>query len=119
MLMLSLWGLATLHCDLEQMPGFEFLAFCHSEDASSHQDEDCHSDGCSDVESGLYRIEEQAASAPVPLLVSSFLPPGWETTPPLARPQPVLLNGSPPDLPKAWQFSYRTALPPRAPPLAT
>ncbi len=117
MALLVLWGLATLHCDLERVPGFGFLASCHSADASPHQDKDCDSDGCSAVESGFYKMEEQAASAPVPLLVLSFLLPVWEATPPPARPQAAILNGSPPELPRVWQFSYRTALPPRAPSL--
>ena len=117
MLMLALWGLATLHCDLEQVPGFDFLAWCHTSDAAPHQDNDCEQDGCSDVESGLYRIEEQAAAVSAPLLLLSFVLPVWEPPSLSAAPDLEPLNCSPPELPQAWQFSCRTALPPRAPSL--
>jgi hypothetical protein len=122
--MLALWGLATLHCDLEQVPGLEFLAWCHLPETATHQengaaphpDNDCEQDGCSVVESGLYKIEEQAA-VPIPLLVENFVLPECEVVPPTPAPGPLLLNCSPPELPRGWQFSYRTALPPRAPSL--
>ena len=117
MLMLALWGLATMHCDLEQVPGFEFLVSCHSQDGAPQQDNDCESDGCSAVESGFYRIEEQASAVPVPLLMLSFLLPVWEAAPPTPAPLSEPLICSPPELPRGWQFSYRTALPPRAPSL--
>jgi hypothetical protein len=49
---------------------------------------------------------------------------------PLCRPEPIFLtppqqvypiipDGSPPELARAWQFCFRTALPPRAPSLAS
>ena len=69
------------------------------------------------VESGFYRTEEQAAAVFVPLLVSNSVLPPWEVAPPTPAPHPELLKGAPPELPRAWQFSYRTALPPRAPSL--
>ena len=115
MLALALWGLATTHCDLEQLPGLEFLACCQHPGTAPHQDNDCDQDGCSVVESGLYKMEEQTASVPVPLFVLSFVLPLWEATPPSLAPNSEPLNCSPPELPRVWQFSYRTALLPRAP----
>jgi hypothetical protein len=99
------------------VPGFEFFASCHSEDGTPQQDNDCESDGCSAVESGFYRIEEQAPAVSVPLLVLSTVLPLWEAAAPVPAPhlELELLNCSPPELPRVWQFSYRTALPPRAP----
>ncbi len=117
MLMLAVWGLATVHCDLEEVPGLEFLACCHHPETAPHQDDDCDTDACAVVESGLYKTEEQAAGVPVPLLALSFVLPLWEAAPRTAAPHPVLLNASPPELPRTWQFSCRTALPPRAPSL--
>ena len=117
MLTLALWGLAAMHCTLEGVPGFGFLKSCCFVDSAPAAPQDCEDDGCGEVEDGQYRSEEQTVSAPVPLLVLSFLLPVWEATAPPARPQPVLPSGSPPELPRAWQFSYRTALPPRAPSL--
>jgi len=117
MLMLAVWGLATSHCALERVTGFEFLAWCHHADAVPHQDNDCHRDGCAAVERGFYKIEEQEAPAPVPLLMLGFVLPLWEAPAPAPVPHPELLNCSPPELPCAWQFFHRTALPPRPPSL--
>jgi hypothetical protein len=106
-----------MHCDLEHVPGFQFLAWCHPPDAAPHEDHnDCSQDGCSVVESGLYRIEEQPAVLRLPLGLLSFALPAWEA--PLTQtPAPLLgpPTGSPPALPRGWQFLHRTALPPRAP----
>ena len=55
----------------------------------------------------------------VPMLVLSFVLPLGEARPPSPAPHFELPNCSPPELPRAWQFSYRTALPPRAPTLVT
>jgi hypothetical protein len=117
MVLLAVCGLASSHCALEQLPGLEFLAWCHHADSAPHPDNDCEQDGCSVVERGFYKIEEQPATVRVPLLVLSFVLPLWEAAAPTPTPHPVLLNGSPPELPRAWQFSHRTALPPRAPSL--
>jgi len=119
LLLLAFWGLAISHCALEQLPGLEFLACCHHPETAPHQDNDCDQDGCSVVESGFYKMEEQAASVPVPLLVLSLVLPLWEAIPPTLAPNSKLLSSAPPELPRVWQFSWRTALPPRAPSLAS
>ena len=115
LVMVALWGLATWHCNLELMPGLEFLSCCQHPDTAPHQDNDCDEDGCAVVESGLYKLEEQAASAPIPSLVLSVLLPLWEATAPSVHPPVESLSSAPPELPRIWQFSFRTALPPRAP----
>ena len=51
----------------------------------------------------------------MPVLAVSYLLPLWDVTSAASAPEPVLLNPSPPELPRLWQFFYRTALPPRAP----
>jgi hypothetical protein len=117
MLLLVMWGLATMHCALEQVAGFEFLACCQHPDTVPHQDNDCSSDACAVVESGFYMIEEQASPVPLPGLGLSFVLPLWESFPPTPVPRCEPPNCSPPELPRTWQFSFRTALPPRAPSL--
>ncbi len=114
---LALWGLATTHCDLEQVPGFGFLAWCHPQETAAPQSEDCSSDACSEVESALYKTEQHIVTVPMPVLATSFLLPLWDASSGVRAPEPVLRNLSPPELPRLWQFSYRTALPPRAPSL--
>ena len=115
---LGLWALATLHCDLEQVPGLTFLAWCHPQETAPQQAANCDDDACSEVESALYRVEQDEAVLTVPVLALSFLVPAWEiTTPTESVTQPVRLLASPPELPRVWQFAHRTALPPRAPSL--
>jgi hypothetical protein len=114
---LALWGLAAMHCKLEALPGLDFLKTCCFVDSSPSAQGDCESDGCGDVEDGGYRMEEQTASAPQPFLILVLLSVVIEA--PLQELQPCSLATSlpPPELPRAWQFYYRTALPPRAPSL--
>ena len=118
MLALVLYGLASMHCILEGVPGFDFLKTCCFVDAGASSPKDCESDECL-VESGNYRAEEQSVSAPQPLLLLALLSSVIEA--PLPEPQVALLvaSESPPELPKVWQFSHRTALSPRAPSIAS
>ena len=114
---LALWGLGTMHCDLEQVPGFGFLAWCHLQEDGSQPSQDCGGDNCSEVESTLYKAEQHVVTIPLPVLAVSFLLPRWDL-PSMAGPaEPVRLNQSPPELPRQWQFVHRTALAPRAPSL--
>lgn len=114
-LSLALWGLATIHCGLEQVTGLKFLACCRHADTAPHQDSDCDQDACSVVETGFYKMEEQSASVPMPFFVLSFVRPLWEIVPPTRAPNAELLSGFPPELARFWHFFHRTALPPRAP----
>lgn len=115
MVVLVFWGLAYSHCDLEQVPGLEFLSCCQHPDTAPHQDNDCQQDACSVVESGFYKVDEQQASAPIPFLAVSYLLPKTELAVSnhfagIEAPSPV-----PPELPHGWQFLFRAALLPRAP----
>jgi len=118
--LLSLWLSATNHCKLEEIPGLSFLACCdHS--AAPHQDSDCDTDGCAQVEDGLYKTEDSNVAAQAPLLVltvclDEIIAETLAALPPLrANFSTVAL----PELPVTWQFSFRTALPPRAPSFAS
>lgn len=115
-LVVALWGLATAHCELEQVPGFEFLTCCHEQQGTAQQ-HSCDGDACSVVEAGLYKAPEPACALPAPVWVVSFVLPVWEPIPPatVVATQFSRLNEFLPELPRVWQFSYRTALPPRAP----
>ena len=117
LLLVALWPLATSHCNLEQVSGFAFLA-CGDEVTATpaHRDNDCETDSCASVESALYKTEEAQQVVPTPPLVPSEL---LTTTPP-ATEKPAAAGKlssakTPPELPKAWQFSFRTALAPRDP----
>lgn len=117
-LLALVWAAASNHCKLEQIPGLEFLSCCVHEDTGPHEDDDCATDGCATFENQLYKTETARVSVAAPvLLFTAFLSPLWVELSP-----PVPVNHVPPDaaptvLPRVWQFSYRTALPPRAPSL--
>ena len=115
LMVVALWGVASMHCKLEAVPGLQFLKTCCFMDSPSSSPKDCDSDGCSTVEDGKYRPEEQTASAPQPALILALLPAVIEVPLPAFEPHPFVAGRPPPELPRSWQFSFRTALAPRAP----
>jgi hypothetical protein len=110
-----LWLPITMHCKLELVPGMDLLKTCCFVDSATSLPPDCDNDGCSAVEDGNYRTEQQTASAPQPLLqvaclpavIAALMPAEERCNSPLLFPRP--------DIPNAWQFTLRAALPPRAP----
>jgi hypothetical protein len=115
----ALWVAAGSHCLLEALPGMEFLSCCqHSEVEKSpaHHDNDCDGDGCATIESGLYKAEQGQPTLVRPLLpLVAWLTVTPDTVPPRGLGSPVFASSSPPEIHCSWQFSQRTALPPRAP----
>lgn len=108
-----LWVPITSHCTWEDLSGLQLFKCV---DASSHGDaplkSDCGNDGCSEVENGPYKISDTRTDfqpfefvAPLPVPVLEF---------PVDE-QPTTVITTSPEIPSGWQFSYRTALPPRAP----
>jgi hypothetical protein len=110
---------AGFHCRLKVLPGFELLACClhpGSEQTPAHHEKDCGDDGCAAVELGFYKPEQPQNAPLTPLLALVAI------LSPLPKPDlvsvldhPVGVSSSPPELPKVWQFSQRTALSARAP----
>jgi hypothetical protein len=116
-----LWLPVSVHCQLEQLPGLDFLSCCDHEDTTApHQDDDCEGDACAVVESGLYKSEERQISLPAPDLapvVFQLLPSPDPLSCTVAR--GGVDGTAPPELARVWQFSFRAALPPRAPSLVS
>ncbi|HKS37334.1 MAG TPA: hypothetical protein VJW76_09110 [Verrucomicrobiae bacterium] len=113
--LLVLWVPLTMHCRLESLPGMEFLACCPHEEAAPHQDSDCDDDACAVVESASYKTENGRIAIPTPVLVPAlFLAPllRLEAIPAVNH---LAFEKPSPELPVSWQFSFRAALPPRAP----
>lgn len=105
-----------MHCQLEAVPGFEFIACvteddCHNEPSSDHGDE-----GCCLVEKSEYKINQTrlAISASDLVLLGSTLELDFHNAPPTEVSSGVL-TAAPPELSQTWQFISRTALPVRAP----
>jgi hypothetical protein len=118
MILLVLWAPVTSHCLLERVPGLEFLA-CASDDSPTG-DCDKGADGCQSVESASYKTEDSqplvSAFAPALALLVAVLSP--DSVPP-RQPSLARRTDTPPDIPSSWQFALRTALPVRAPSVAS
>lgn len=116
--LIALWPLATIHCKLEQLPGFQFLACSDQAERAPHQNDDCE-DSCAIVENGFCKIEDaQVCVAASPLLPAGEFLPSLETQP-ITAASDSFSPAKSPELTVTWQFFFRTALPPRAPSLAS
>jgi hypothetical protein len=115
--LLALWVPVTMHCALETLPAFGFLQWCCGEDESESQDHNCTDDSCKAVESGLYKIEDNPAFVPGLTAGLALVAWHWVAQQPPAEPalNIIPVSSAPPELARFWQFSCRTALPPRAP----
>jgi hypothetical protein len=111
---LGVWLGATNHCRLEDLPALKFLACNPESEAPAHEDSDCDQDSCVAVEKSAYKTERGrvAAADPTMLLIPTLLPSLRDD----AEFKPGLLDTlAIPELRVTWQFSLRTAAPPRAP----
>jgi hypothetical protein len=113
-----LWLPVSAHCLFEAVPGLEFLR-CADETPASHQSaRDCND--CCAVEKSHYRAEHVRLTVPTPVLLPvCFVPPASVADTLPAEVSRSLLTTAPPGLPPRWQFLCRTALPVRAPSLAS
>jgi hypothetical protein len=115
--LVAFWALVTNHCLLETMLQLDFLSCSTETRDSHHQSSDCRDDGCAAVESGSYKSEPNQISVERPsfafetlLLALLSKLAASETAAAFTGP-----DTAPPELVPAWRFSFRTALPPRAP----
>ena len=117
-----LWLPVSAHCQLEALTGLEFLT-CET-DSSCHGDPKSSSDnaGCCSVEKSQYH---QAAQLRVTLPSPNWLPVVFASLMlPAANALPAevcvgILTAAPPELLASRHFLFRTALPFRAPSLAS
>jgi len=115
-----LWLPASAHCQLESLPGLAFFQCAVDEQSGCDPGKDCGDCGCFAVEKAQYKSEQLHLTIPapdlLPVLFAPLLPPS-NTLP--AEVSLGILPTAPPPLLKAWQFAFRTALPVRAPSLAS
>ena len=121
MLVLALlWVPLTSHCRIESVPGFEFLRCSANDHGSSQGTDACEQNGCCAIEDANYQAPRQQEITPIvvvaTLRTAMFDP--LEQSPP-APVSVGILPAPPPELPTCWLFSLRTALPVRAPSLAS
>ena len=113
------WLSMSMHCQLETVPGLEFLA-CKTTAPASNPNSHCGDDGCCAAEKSQYKNEQLRLKLPTPdwLMISS----APLLTPTKSLPDEVslgILTAAPPQLLKTWHFASRTALPVRAPSIAS
>jgi hypothetical protein len=117
-ILLAAWYACTLHCSLEMMTSDEPLACCDDAKVASHSNHTPVSPDhcvCDWVKSGGYALSKCVALAPAPdnVLLLFTLPSFREDSlTDQSLPKPI---DSPPEPVASWQFSFRTASPPRAP----
>jgi len=111
------YPLAAGYCLIEKT-GWVTPVDCCAETASPQHEEKepCEGYGCCPIEYAVYSSVD-AGVVDVPALSTDLLFTAFIllTQPPVVETPPFSLERSPPDIPKSWQFFFRTALPPRAP----
>jgi hypothetical protein len=106
-----LWVPVTSHCAWENFSDWQFFQ-CADDASPASQESDCNDDTCLTVESASYKISETDALLAVPC---------FHLMAQVSIPEPICKDPSFPvtaalaEISIGWQFSYRTALPPRAP----
>lgn len=117
-----LWLPVAAHCQLESMPGLEFISCQSGHGLSENPTAHCDA-GCCSAERSLYKTEESHAGLSSPdALADLLIPVLSEIDGSNSLPEEVcigILTASPPHLLKTWQFASRAALPVRAPSLAS
>jgi hypothetical protein len=113
-----LWLPASAHCQLESITGLEFLR-CAVEGSNAHSPAKNCCDACV-VEKSQYRAEHFTLDAPTPDSLFIFSKPLVMALTSLPAEVSVgILTAAPPLFLQTWQFASRTALPARAPSIAS
>ncbi len=112
LILLVLWVPLTSHCTWENISDLAMFKCADDTEQQSEQKSDCADDGCAQLETATYRSSDaQPDVAPPAFLVLFQL---LNVTVPTNE-SCVAVATSPPQILAGWQFSLRTALPPRAP----
>jgi len=122
LLLLGTWFPCTVHCSLEMMASAGPLPCCDNAKVGSNSSQPPASPDhcvCSWMKSGGYAFSKCAPLVSSPddvLLVFTLSPLSEDSLTDLTLPKLIY---SPPKFTTSWQFSFRTALPPRAPSVAS
>ena len=115
LIVLALWASCVTRCEAARLAGRTALACCGeaSDDCGGKPTSPDHCI-CSWVHSGGYISESTVVPLPHSFDVVAFIQPvDWQAPLPEARSTELIF--SPPELLAGWQFTCRTAAPPRAP----
>jgi hypothetical protein len=110
-----LWLPASARCQLESIPGLEFLQ-CVNAECSHDKSTDCGDCGCCAMAKSQYKSEQLRVPLPLPDWLPISLAPIVGAANILPDETCLgILTAAPPPLFKTWHFASRTALPVRAP----
>ena len=112
-----LWLPMTSHCELESIPGLEFLA-CAAETGANHERDSHCDDSCCSAERAPFKSETRQILLPPALVFvnATVLPIAEERA---DESQVDLQTAAPLELIQSRHFVYRAASPPRAPSFAS
>lgn len=115
MVLLAIWMPATMCCALERAGVPFFDNCCADETSHDNSKAPCTDKSCCLLDAGRYTAQITPPIALLPLDALALVP--WALVDTPQRPQPDSYSSglAPPELPVTWQFSFRAALPPRAP----
>ena len=120
MLFAVFWTVVTAHCQIEVLPGMEFLRCVPGQESTPASDSHCGDNACANIESGHYTTTFARISAPAPLFTLAVCAHALVEDPlPDQEAKSALWTAEATAPPRPWQFSHRTALPPRAPSIAS
>jgi len=114
-----LWLPASAHCQLEFIPGLQFLACASDGSASENESSHCDEANCCSIERSQYRTEifQVALITLAPSFSNLLLADALKSLPvPVAG---GILTAAPPELLQPRHFISRAALPVRAPSLVS
>jgi hypothetical protein len=108
-----LWLPVSAHCQLGSVPGLEFLrcAVDAQTPGGSTGSNDC---GCCAVEKSQYKSSQARVTIPSPAMLLTVAVTDI-TDKSADEISAAVFAVVPPELPRCWQFVFRTASPPRAP----
>ena len=121
MVMLLVWLPAQGHCLLDRAGWTSDICCPESESAESQApvSDPCSEKVCCNLDSPTFKVDDYRAlfvgPHPTPVVVLPMLAPIGTAS----LPSTCFLTFASPELPASWQFIYRTALPPRAPSIAS
>ena len=104
------------HCQLESVPGLEFLRCATDVQSAPGSSTDCGDSGCCAAEKSQYKSEQLRLTIPSPDLLPIAFAPILDAANNLRAEVSVgILTAAPPELLQTRHFLSRTALPVRAP----
>ncbi len=112
------WMPLTAHCQIEKVVEVEVLSCAPAETGGTCDGSPCDGGSCCAWESGQFHLPQSQPPAAAPLAAVLALVSTVATTQAAAAVDRVL-DPSPSDSRRPWQFSLRAALPPRAPSIAS